>query len=425
MPVEKELLRVYDRFRQSQNPDGGWSYTSAMGPSAVMMGRMNGSTPAMTCAGLLGLAAGHGVAAEAVLKASDPKDKDKSKDKDKDAQGDKNPKKEATARDPNKDAAVKAGLQALGTAIGEPAPKGERPNRFFGGGGLGGNKTYYFLWSLERVAVAYGLDTIGNKDWYAWGSDLAVMSQLNDGSWSGDYATGGADTCFALLFLRRANLANDLTVMLKGKVTDPGRVVLKGGVGLGDSRPDPKDDPKTKPEPRDKPPPDLIKEKPISPKPPDTKSDAERMAGELVQGDRSRQERLLERLRDSKGAEHTQALLTAIPKLDGEIKKKAREALAERMARMTAATLEVRMKDDDPEMRRAAALACAMKEEMEHVPRLIELLDDSEMAVSRAAYAALKSLSNKDFGPTKDADRAERDKAIAAWKAWWKDKGRK
>jgi hypothetical protein len=254
---------------------------------------------------------------------------------------------------------------------------------------------------------------------------VAVLTQLNDGSWSGDYATGGADTCFALLFLRRANLANDLTVMLKGKVTDPGRVVLKGGVGIGDTRPDPKDDPKTKPEPRDKPPPELIKEKPISPKPPDTKSDAERMAGELVQTDRPKQERLIDRLRDSKGAEHTQALLTAIPKLEGEIKKKAREALAERMARMTTATLETRMKDDDPEMRRAAALACAMKEEMEHVPRLIELLDDPEMGVTRAAYAALKSLSNKDFGPAKDAGRAERDKAIAAWKAWWKEKGSK
>jgi len=425
LPADKALLRVYERFHASQNADGGWSYTSAMGPSAVMMGRMGGSTPAMTCAGLLGLAAGHGVAAEAVLKASDPKDKDKDKTKDKDAPGDKNPKKEATARDPNKDVAVKAGLQALGTAIGDPLPKGERPNRAFGGPGPGVNRTYYFLWSLERVAVAYGLDTIGNKDWYAWGSDVAVLTQLNNGSWSGENGNGGADTCFALLFLRRANLANDLTVMLKGKVTDPGRVVLKGGIGVGETRPDPKDDPKTKPDVRDKPPPDLIKEKPISPKPPDAKSDAERMAGDLVQADKAKQERLLDRLRDSKGAEHTQAILMAIPKLEGEIKKKAREALAERMARMTTATLELRMKDEDPEMRRAAALACAMKEEMEHAPRLIELLDDQEMSVSRAAYAALKSLSSKDFGPAKDASRAERDKAVAAWKVWWKEKGGK
>ena len=100
--------------------------------------------------------------------------------------------------------------------------------------------------------------------------------------------------------------------------------------------------------------------------------------------------------------------------------------LAERMSRMTSATLSDRLRDDDSEMRRAAALAVAMKEDTLHIPRLIELLDDSDMHVSRAAYAALKSLSGKDFGPrSKDASRAERAEAAAAWKSWWKEKGGK
>jgi hypothetical protein len=427
MPVDKALALVDTRFRESQNAEGGWGYSSNIGGPGFRMPGMHGSTPTMTCAGLLGLAAGHGVAAEAVLKANELKEKEKEKNKDKEPRRDTGGKKEVTARDPNKDVAVKAGLQALGTAIGEPLGKGERPQiPLFGVGPNGGNnRLFYFLWSLERVAVAYGLDTIGNKDWYAWGSDAALLTQRADGSWAGAHEAGGVDTCFALLFLRRANVASDLSAVLKGKVTDPGRVVLKGGVGLGEDKPAAKDETKTKPEPRDKPPVDLVKEKPISPKPPDPKTEAERMAAELVQANPARQERLLDSLRDSKGAVHTQALLTAIPKLDGDIKKKAREALEKRMARMTSATLEVRMKDEDPEMRRAAALACAMKEEAEHVPHLIELLDDPEMTVSRAAYAALKSLSNKDFGPAKDASRAERDKAVAAWKAWWKERGGK
>jgi HEAT repeat protein len=92
---------------------------------------------------------------------------------------------------------------------------------------------------------------------------------------------------------------------------------------------------------------------------------------------------------------------------------------------MTGATLRDRLRDDDAEMRRAAALAVAMKEDTTQVPRLIELLDDAEMPVSRAAYAALKSLSGKDFGPQKDASQAERATAIAAWKTWWKEKGGK
>ena len=74
---------------------------------------------------------------------------------------------------------------------------------------------YYYLWSLERVAVALNLDTIGNKDWYAWGSGLLLSNQEEDGTWQGDYGTGGVDTCFALLFLKRANLAMDLTALTR------------------------------------------------------------------------------------------------------------------------------------------------------------------------------------------------------------------
>jgi HEAT repeat protein len=129
-------------------------------------------------------------------------------------------------------------------------------------------------------------------------------------------------------------------------------------------------------------------------------------------------------LRDNNTA-NTQVLLEAIPKLEGDINKKAREALADCMSRMTSATIRERLGDDDPEMRRAAALAAAMKEDTSHVPKLIELLDDSETSVSRAAYAALKSLSGKDFGPTRDASEAARAEAVAAWKAWWKEKAGK
>jgi S1-C subfamily serine protease len=160
-------------------------------------------------------------------------------------------------------------------------------------------------------------------------------------------------------------------------------------------------------------------------KPAGGEGNASRMAGELVQADATKQAGMLESLRESKGPEHTQALLEAIPKLEGEVKKKARDALADRMSRMTGATLRERLRDDNAEMRRASALAVAMKEDKTHIPRLIELLDDAEMPVSRAAYAALKSLSGKDFGPPKDASPAERATAVAAWKAWWKENGGK
>ena len=45
-------------------------------------------------------------------------------------------------------------------------------------------------------------------------------------------------------------------------------------------------------------------------------------------------------------------------------------------------------------------------------------MDDAELPVQRAAYAALKSLTKKDFGPAADATKPEHDKAVADWKAW-------
>src|SRR5262249_4716898 len=130
-------------------------------------------------------------------------------------------------RDPAHDPSVRAGLLALGTAIGQridPRQKGQL------GRVLGMQKGYYYLWSVERVAVAYNLKTIGNKDWYGWGAGLLLASQNANGTWDGEPGYD-VDTCFALLFLRRVNLAKDLTQCLNG-VKDPGEVKLSaGGVG--------------------------------------------------------------------------------------------------------------------------------------------------------------------------------------------------
>ena len=79
-----------------------------------------------------------------------------------------------------------------------------------------GGKSYYFFWSLERVGVILDQDKIGGHDWYAWGSEILVANQGGDGSWHGEYPPA-VDTCFALLFLKRSNVARDLTSALKGK----------------------------------------------------------------------------------------------------------------------------------------------------------------------------------------------------------------
>jgi hypothetical protein len=422
LPVEPALARVGAHFRALQYPDGGWGYTdlapgSSFGPRGGRGGVGRGATATMTCAGLLGLAVAHGVAAD-TARAGGPR---------------------RPTIDVSKDAQLRKGLLALSTTIGRPVGQGR--DRVPPAGG----RAYYFFWSLERVAVALGLDTINKKDWYAWGAEILLANQQADGTWQGSYGQSGADTCFALLFLRRANLARDLTASLRGKLKDPAEKVLRsggvGGEGLGggpgtrlESPLDPESKDPEKPSlsdkpTLDKPTPDKplptvreLKDPPPAPRPTVTApadSEVTRLSGALVGAPAARQGPLLEQLRDGKGVVYTEALAAAIPQLTGAARGKARAALAERLTRMKAATLAKYFEDEDAEIRRAAALACARKDGKDQVPGLIRLLSDREPLVERAAHAALKELTGQDFGPAAGASRAERARAVAAWQVWW------
>src|SRR5205823_6852514 len=75
-----------------------------------------------------------------------------------------------------KDKAVADGLRYLGGFLGAAAPD-QSP-------GIGGqfvpnalSNNLYFMWSLERVGMVYGLTTIGKVDWYDWGSRCLIKSQ--------------------------------------------------------------------------------------------------------------------------------------------------------------------------------------------------------------------------------------------------------
>ncbi len=97
LPVEKALARVEQRFRVTQDLDGGWAYTPAFDESGRLLVR---SSATMTCAGVLGLEVGHGVAAEAAQE------------------------KGKAAPNLAADGALKKALAALGTAVGAPPRAG-------------------------------------------------------------------------------------------------------------------------------------------------------------------------------------------------------------------------------------------------------------------------------------------------------------
>ena len=163
LPADGPLSLVNARFRTSQGADGGWDY-KYHAPS-------NGKKPAdkstatMTCAGLLGLAAVYGAVGEATMRSGRPNKDDASAPK---------------LPDPAEDRVITRGLLALSTVVGASVEQR--------GAGAevpilkDSNRTFYFLWSLERVAVAYGLTTIGGKDWYSWGAEVLVANQKEDGA---------------------------------------------------------------------------------------------------------------------------------------------------------------------------------------------------------------------------------------------------
>jgi hypothetical protein len=179
VPTERALAHIARRFRTSQEKDGGWGYHSGQGGS-----------PAMTGAGLLGLAVGLGLASPQEAAPHDTRDS------------------------PPRDGDVEKGLRRLAESIGKPlgAQGPARPAR------RRGASNTYFLWTVERVGVMYNLRHIAGKDWYHWGAELLVDAQEDNGSWTvGGYYQAGAttDTSFALLFLKRANLAKDLSKRLE------------------------------------------------------------------------------------------------------------------------------------------------------------------------------------------------------------------
>jgi hypothetical protein len=215
VPAQRSLAMVEGRFRQTQSDKGTWFYQGNQWPDS------------MTCAGLIGLAVGHGLAQPGAKgSAADRKE---------------------LARDPH----IEKGLAYLGTRLAEidltlshqtqalqakiNKAKGEERSALQDEmkklqlknqntkSRANSHGDYYFLWSLERVAVIYDLPTVGGVDWYNWGADFLIVLQQPDGSWRGNFA-GAVDTCFALLFLKRVNVAQDLTKVLQnlGGARDPG-----------------------------------------------------------------------------------------------------------------------------------------------------------------------------------------------------------
>jgi von Willebrand factor type A domain len=140
--------QVEQHFRAHQNADGGWGYQEGS------------TTGSMTCAGLASLVlARHHLG----QKSADP--------------------------------AVVRALESLAGSF----TLDQNPHS--------NSNHYYYVYGLERAGVLAGTEFLGDHEWYPEGARYLLSKQKADGSWQAERGDGDyLDTCYAILFLRRATL---------------------------------------------------------------------------------------------------------------------------------------------------------------------------------------------------------------------------
>ncbi len=181
VPMERAMALIDWRFRNSLTAQGGWNYR----PSWQ-------TTPAMTAAALMGLALKHGLLL--------PNRRDRGRN--------------VTVYDD----LIQHGFVTLNGLL----------ENYFAGFVFNQKPLdkldLYCLWTVERVAVLYNLRTLGTLQWYPAGVQLLLPLQREDGSWSPKGTTCLEEPCvatsFALLFLKRSNLARDLSERLNVPAED-------------------------------------------------------------------------------------------------------------------------------------------------------------------------------------------------------------
>ncbi len=173
VPMERAMSLIDWRFRNSMTGQDGWNYR----PSWQ-------TTPSMTAAALMGLALKHGLLL---------------------------PNRRGRGRDVvvHDDEILHRGFVTLTAML----------DQYYAGFVFGrqplDNLDLYCLWTVERVAVLYNLRTMGSLDWYPAGVELLLPLQREDGSWSPEGTNclkePSVASSFALLFLKRSNLARGLS----------------------------------------------------------------------------------------------------------------------------------------------------------------------------------------------------------------------
>lgn len=182
--IDDVMERVDQRFVDTRREDGGWAYNHAAEGAT--------SRDSMTFAGLFCLTV---------------------------ARATKIRQEQEQARVTTRTGADESAAAESDSLLEDPvfAAGLERAGQF--ARGLREQSARYFIWSVERLGVLLELEKFGETEWFDAGSTALLKSQQENGSWvNGNEAWGNlADTSFAVLFLRRANLGSDISRLLRGE----------------------------------------------------------------------------------------------------------------------------------------------------------------------------------------------------------------
>ncbi|WP_198000488.1 prenyltransferase/squalene oxidase repeat-containing protein [Gimesia alba] len=179
--IDNSMIGVARRFVETQNEDGGWPYAMPKDDKAEP------SRNSMTLAGLFCLT---------VARAAKIRSLQEEQEKEGESRASDQKEGETLVSDP----IFAKGLEMAGKYA----------------AGINASSARYFLWSTERVGVLLGLEKLGDTDWFSRGASALIKTQKEDGSWENSRGKL-ADTSFAILFLRKANLGSDISRMLNGE----------------------------------------------------------------------------------------------------------------------------------------------------------------------------------------------------------------
>lgn len=232
----------------------------------------------------------------------------------------------------------------------------------------------YYFYTLERMETFRDAATgkqVTEPGWYDSGAHELIKAQQADGSWAGREEPGPA-TSFAILFLVRS------TRKTLEKVKSFGAGTLVGGRGL-----------------------------------PATEGGIVLRMGQVIakplQGPA---EELLAKIEDPTNPDYLRAV-EALEDLSQSASEQTLSPVAKRLRRIATG--------ESPEARAAALSALARTRDLDHVPLLIEALNDPDPGIFRAARLGLQFISRRfSTGVRSDEpNRAERNAEIDQWKQWY------